>query len=77
VPEANQKGTVLEAVTKDQLNIGLSGQIRYRVSEQNLYAYLFGVKRTNRPHHRVLRLRLERNGIANYEATPPLKPMSR
>ncbi len=43
-PGANQGGTVLEAVTKDQLNTGLSGQIRYRVSERNLYAYLFGVK---------------------------------
>ena len=43
-PSANQGGTVLEAVTKDQLNTGLTGQIRYRVSERNLYAYLFGVK---------------------------------
>lgn len=43
-PTANQGGTVLEAVTKDQLNVGLTGQIRYRVSERNLYAYLFGVK---------------------------------
>jgi len=43
-PEANQGGTVLEAVTKDQLNTGLTGQIRYQVSERNLYAYLFGVK---------------------------------
>ena len=43
-PSANQSGTVLEAVTKDQLNTGLTGQIRYRVSEKNLYAYLFGVK---------------------------------
>ncbi len=43
-PNANKAGTVLEAVTKDQLNIGLSGQIRYRVSERNLYAYVFGVK---------------------------------
>jgi regulator of protease activity HflC (stomatin/prohibitin superfamily) len=42
---ANQGGTVLEAVTKDQLNTGLTGQIRFRVSEQNLYAFLFGVKR--------------------------------
>ncbi|MBI5879703.1 MAG: SPFH domain-containing protein [Chloroflexi bacterium] len=40
----NQGGTVLEAVTKDQLNIGLSGQLRYRISERNLYAYIFGVK---------------------------------
>jgi regulator of protease activity HflC (stomatin/prohibitin superfamily) len=31
-------------VTKDQLNTGLTGQIRYRVSERNLYAYLFGIK---------------------------------
>lgn len=44
-PKANQGGTVLEAVTKDQLNTGLNGQIRYRVAESNLYAYLFGVKR--------------------------------
>jgi len=44
-PTANQHGTILEAVTKDQLNTGLEGQIRYRVSEPNLYAYLFGVKR--------------------------------
>jgi regulator of protease activity HflC (stomatin/prohibitin superfamily) len=43
-PSANQGGTVVEAVTKDQLNTGLTGQIRYRVSERNLYAYLFGVK---------------------------------
>jgi regulator of protease activity HflC (stomatin/prohibitin superfamily) len=43
-PHVNQGGTVLDAVTKDQLNTGLTGQIRYRVSERNLYAYLFGVK---------------------------------
>ncbi len=44
-PNANSGGTILEAVTKDQLNTGLTGQIRYRVAESNLYAYLFGVKR--------------------------------
>ena len=43
-PTANRNGAMLEAVTKDQLNTGLEGQIRYRVSERNLYAYLFGVK---------------------------------
>jgi regulator of protease activity HflC (stomatin/prohibitin superfamily) len=43
-PTVNAQGTILEAVTKDQLNTGLKGQIRYRVSEKNLYAYLFGVK---------------------------------
>src|ERR671916_382870 len=44
-PSANKGGTELDAVTKDQLNIGLTGQIRYRVCERNLYAFLFGVKR--------------------------------
>jgi regulator of protease activity HflC (stomatin/prohibitin superfamily) len=44
-PKANIGGTILEAVTKDQLNTGLNGQIRYRVAESNLYAYMFGVKR--------------------------------
>ena len=70
VPKANQKGTVLEAVTKDQLNIGLTGQIRYRVSEQNLYAYLFGVKR---PIAHVIGyfVSILRERIANYEATAP------
>jgi regulator of protease activity HflC (stomatin/prohibitin superfamily) len=43
-PKANAGGTILEAVTKDQLNTGLTGQIRYRIAENNLYAYLFGVK---------------------------------
>lgn len=41
---ANSSGTLLEAVTMDQLNIGLTGQIRYRISEHNLYAYVFGIK---------------------------------
>lgn len=43
-PSANNGGSVLEAVTKDQLNIGITGQLRFFVSERNLYAYLFGVK---------------------------------
>ncbi len=43
LPTANRGGTVLEAVTKDQLNTGLTGQIRFQVSERNLYAYIFGV----------------------------------
>lgn len=43
-PSANKGGTVLEAVTRDQLNTGLKGQIRYAVDERNLYAYIFGVK---------------------------------
>lgn len=44
-PNANRGGTMLDAVTKDQLNIGLVGQLRFRVAEQNLYAYVFAVKR--------------------------------
>lgn len=34
----------IEAVTKDNLTTGVNGQIRYRVSESNLYAFLFGVE---------------------------------
>jgi regulator of protease activity HflC (stomatin/prohibitin superfamily) len=41
---ANSGGEVLEAVTKDNLNTGIRGQIRFNVSDHNLYAYLFGVK---------------------------------
>ncbi len=37
------QGTI-EAVTKDNLTTGVNGQLRYRVSEDNLYPYLFGVK---------------------------------
>ncbi|HTL97247.1 MAG TPA: SPFH domain-containing protein [Holophagaceae bacterium] len=68
-PSANQGGKVLEAVTKDQLNTGLSGQIRYKVSERNLYAYLFGVKA---PIAHVLGyfVSVLRERIANFEAPP-------
>jgi len=43
-PEANEGWQRIEAVTKDHLDTRISGQIRFRVSEQNLYAYLFGVR---------------------------------
>ena len=33
----------IESVTKDNLTTGVNGQIRYRISENNLYPYLFGV----------------------------------
>ena len=33
----------IEAVTKDNLTTGVNGQLRYRVSESNLYPFLFGV----------------------------------
>ena len=66
---ANQAGTRLEAVTKDQLNTGLTGQIRYRVSENNLYAFLFGIKK---PFVHVLGyfVSVLRQRIANFEAPP-------
>jgi regulator of protease activity HflC (stomatin/prohibitin superfamily) len=66
-PSANAGGTILEAVTKDQLNTGLTGQIRYRISERNLYAYLFGV---NRPIAHVMGyfVSVLRERIANFEA---------
>lgn len=76
-PEANRHGTVLEAVTKDQLNTGLTGQIRFQVSERNLYAYIFGV--TNPIAHvmgyfvSVLRERIatfEAPGTKGTEGTP-------
>ncbi len=35
--------STIEAVTKDNLTTGVNGQIRFRVSESNLYAFLFGV----------------------------------
>ena len=40
-PSKRQK--TIEAVTKDNLTTGVNGQLRYRVSESNLYPYLFGV----------------------------------
>jgi regulator of protease activity HflC (stomatin/prohibitin superfamily) len=64
---ANAGGTILEAVTKDQLNIGLTGQIRYRVAESNLYAYLFGVKNPI-AHVMGFFIAILRERIANFEA---------
>jgi len=64
---ANESGTRLEAVTKDQLNTGLTGQIRYRVSESNLYAYLFGIKKPF-VHVMAYFVSVLRQRIANFEA---------
>lgn len=66
-PTANRNGTMLEAVTKDQLNVGLTGQIRFRVSERNIYAYLFGVKRPV-VHVMGYFIAILREKIANFEA---------
>jgi regulator of protease activity HflC (stomatin/prohibitin superfamily) len=66
-PLANERGNILDAVTKDQLNVGLNGQIRFRVSERNLYAYVFGVKS---PYAHVMGyfVSVLRERIANFEA---------
>lgn len=66
---ANDNGTRLGAVTKDQLNTGLTGQIRYRVSEANLYAYLFGIKKPF-VHVMAYFVSVLRQRIANFESKP-------
>ncbi len=67
MPSANNNGQILDAVTKDQLNTGLTGQIRYRVAERNLYAYFFGVKRPI-AHVMGYFVSVLRERIANFEA---------
>jgi regulator of protease activity HflC (stomatin/prohibitin superfamily) len=71
-PDANLRGTILEAVTKDQLNTGMTGQIRYRVAERNLYAFLFGVKHPI-AHVMGYFVSVLRERIANFEA--PRRPV--
>ena len=75
-PRRITDGTVLEAVTKDQLNTGLTGQIRYQVSERNLYAYLFGV---NKPIAHVMGyfVSVLRERIATFEARGRPMPQRR
>jgi regulator of protease activity HflC (stomatin/prohibitin superfamily) len=69
---ANYNGTILEAVTKDQLNTGLKGQIRWRVAERNLYAQVFGVKNPI-AHVMGYFVSVLRERIANFEAPVPPK----
>jgi regulator of protease activity HflC (stomatin/prohibitin superfamily) len=69
-PNANRGGAQLDAVTKDQLVTGLTGQIRYRVSEQMLYPYLFGVKKPI-AHVMGFFISILRERIANFEAPAP------
>ena len=66
-PSVNSSGQILEAVTKDQLNTGLNGQLRFTVSERNLYAYIFGVKRPI-AHIMGYFVSVLRERIANFEA---------
>jgi regulator of protease activity HflC (stomatin/prohibitin superfamily) len=64
---ANEGGTRLNAVTKDHLDTGLTGQIRFRVSERNLYAWFFGV-RNPIAHVMGYFVSVLRERIANFEA---------
>jgi regulator of protease activity HflC (stomatin/prohibitin superfamily) len=73
-PSANSNGTILQAVTKDQLDTGLEGQIRYRVSDANLYAYLFGVKNPV-GHVMAYFVSVLRERIADFEA-PRARPVA-
>ena len=72
-PTANHAGRLLEAVTKDQLNIGLTGQLRYTVSERNLYAFLFGVKHPV-AHVMGYFISILRSRIANFAAPGEADP---
>ncbi|MDZ4803073.1 MAG: SPFH domain-containing protein [Bryobacteraceae bacterium] len=74
-PGANEGGSKLEAVTRDQLNTGLTGQIRYRVSEANLYAFVFGIKKPF-VHVMAYFVSVLRQRIANFEAKAPLDPLA-
>lgn len=66
-PYVNEGGTQLDAVTRDQLNIRITGQLRFRVCEDNLYAYLFGVKNPE-AHVMGYFISVLRERIANFEA---------
>lgn len=65
--DANEGGTRLSAVTKDQLDTGLIGQLRFRISERNLYAWFFGV-RNPIAHVMGFFISVLRERIANFEA---------
>ncbi len=71
-PSANAHGRILEAVTKDQLNTGLEGQMRYRVSEHNVYAYLFGVKQPI-VHVTAYFVAILRERLAKFEAPAAMR----
>jgi regulator of protease activity HflC (stomatin/prohibitin superfamily) len=66
-PIVNDHNTVLEAVTKDQLNINLRGQLRYTISEKNIYACIFGVLNPI-AHVMGYFISILRERIANFEA---------
>ena len=64
--DPTKQQSTIEAVTKDNLTTGVNGQIRYRVSESNLYAFLFGV-RSPLEHVMGFFVSVLRERIANFE----------
>jgi len=65
--KANHNNEWIDAVTKDQLNIGLTGEIRYRISEKNLYASVFAIKEPI-AHVMGYFVAVLRERISNFEA---------
>lgn len=65
--KVNHSGKMLEGVTKDHLNTGLIGQLRYTVSERNLYPFLFGIAHPV-THIMGYFVSVLRERIANFEA---------
>jgi regulator of protease activity HflC (stomatin/prohibitin superfamily) len=74
-PMVNDNNTALEAVTKDQLNIKLRGQLQYTVSDRNLYAFLFGVT-SPIAHVMGYFISILRERIANFEAPVKAGPQT-
>jgi len=64
--DPTKEQSTIEAVTKDNLTTGVNGQIRFRVCESNLYAYLFGVK-SPLEHVMGYFVSVLRERIANFE----------
>jgi regulator of protease activity HflC (stomatin/prohibitin superfamily) len=64
-PDISQNS--IEAVTKDNLTISLTGQIRWRPCERNLYGYLFGVARP-RAHVMGFFISVLRDRIATFHS---------
>ena len=64
-PDVQQN--TIEAVTKDNLTISLTGQIRWKPCERNLYGYLFGVARP-RAHVMGFFISVLRDRIATFHS---------
>lgn len=60
----------IESVTKDNLTVQISGQIRWRPCERNLYAYVYGVK-SPRAHIMGYFISVLRDRIATFSNDSP------